>query len=306
MKTAISLAEPVGKLNANLDPRANSLLVTILGDTVLPHGGGIWLGGLISLARPFGISERLVRTVVYRLARDGWLVSRSKGRRAYYSLSQTALATFEDAERRIYAASQRRWDGRWRLVQLLPQVSPAKRQALRRTLQWNGFGQITPSVFAHPAAHDETIRHILESMDLKDQTLVFHAETASFVSGGTIQAVAHEAWKLDMLNQRYARFMNDFSGFGADPESLSGLSNADCFALRTLLIHDYRRILLKDPHLPAEFLPPDWAGEAAREQCAALYHALARRTDGHVAGLMETFSGDQPALSEAYAKRFRS
>ena len=38
------------------------------------------LAGLIRLLAPFGINERLVRTSVFRLARDGWL--KAKPRRA--------------------------------------------------------------------------------------------------------------------------------------------------------------------------------------------------------------------------------
>jgi phenylacetic acid degradation operon negative regulatory protein len=48
-------------------PPARSLLVTVFGDSVAPHGGRAWLGSLIGLLAPFGISERLVRTSVYRL-----------------------------------------------------------------------------------------------------------------------------------------------------------------------------------------------------------------------------------------------
>ena len=51
--------------------RAGSLLVTIFGDAIAPRGGTITLASLIRLARPFGITERLVRTSVGRLAQEG-------------------------------------------------------------------------------------------------------------------------------------------------------------------------------------------------------------------------------------------
>src|SRR5450432_1724828 len=54
-------------------PRAKSLIVTVWGDALGPHGGTAWLAGLIRLMAPFGINERLVRTSVFRLAQDGWL-----------------------------------------------------------------------------------------------------------------------------------------------------------------------------------------------------------------------------------------
>src|SRR5207302_3499292 len=48
-------------------PKARSLIVTVWGDTIAPHGGSVWLSGLIRLLAPFDINERLTRTSVYRL-----------------------------------------------------------------------------------------------------------------------------------------------------------------------------------------------------------------------------------------------
>ena len=53
--------------------RAKSLVMTVFGDAIAPRGGSVWLGSLISLLDPLGISERLVRTSVFRLTEEGWL-----------------------------------------------------------------------------------------------------------------------------------------------------------------------------------------------------------------------------------------
>ncbi len=62
-------------------PRASSLIITVWGDAIAPHGGAVMLAGLIELLAPFGINERLVRTSVFRLAREGWLAAKPVGRR---------------------------------------------------------------------------------------------------------------------------------------------------------------------------------------------------------------------------------
>ena len=59
-----------------LKPRAKSLIVTVYGDAILPHGGTAWLGELIKLMGIFNIGERVVRTAVFRLAQDGMLKAR--------------------------------------------------------------------------------------------------------------------------------------------------------------------------------------------------------------------------------------
>jgi phenylacetic acid degradation operon negative regulatory protein len=52
-------------------PRAPSLVVTVWGDALAPHGGIVWLRTLFRLLGAFGMNERLVRTSVFRLATDG-------------------------------------------------------------------------------------------------------------------------------------------------------------------------------------------------------------------------------------------
>src|SRR5690242_2748176 len=85
--------------------RATSVTVTILGDSVAPHGGSVCGKSLIDLLAPFGINDRLVRTSVYRLAADGWVEARRQGRRSEYLLTANGLRRFEAAHQRIYNMS---------------------------------------------------------------------------------------------------------------------------------------------------------------------------------------------------------
>src|SRR5262245_30400059 len=85
--------------------RANSLIITIYGDFIAPHGGTIWLGSVIKLVEPLGLNERVVRTSVYRLSQEKWLVSQQIGRKSYYSLTASGRKRFEHAYRRIYHAA---------------------------------------------------------------------------------------------------------------------------------------------------------------------------------------------------------
>ena len=81
-------------------PRAKSLVMTVFGAALAPRGGAVWLGSLISLLAPFGISERAVRTSVFRLVEEGWLEASRSGRRSQYRLSA-------QGEKRILRAHQR-------------------------------------------------------------------------------------------------------------------------------------------------------------------------------------------------------
>ena len=50
--------------------------------------------------------------------------------------------------------------------------------------------------------------------------------------------------------------------------------------MRTLLIHEYRRVLLRDPRLPAALLPLDWPGAAAFALCRDFYRLTHRAPSG--------------------------
>src|SRR5262249_46077221 len=129
-------------------PRAKSLIVTVWGDALAPHGGAVWLSGLIRLMAPF-MNERLVRTSVFRLVRDGWLKRSTHGRESRYRLTTDGARRFDDAYRRIYARPDDDWRGQWEIV-LADGVAAPRRAALRDELTWAGFGELGAGVFVRP------------------------------------------------------------------------------------------------------------------------------------------------------------
>ncbi len=292
------------KLLDLIELRANSTLISIFGDAISPRGGEIWLGSLIALAAPLGISERLVRTGVYRLSNEGWLQSKTRGRRAYYSLTKAGAEKFHEAQRRIYASETVNWDGKWRLVQLLNAIPQPTRTALRRELEWHGFGRISPTLFAHPTESMDAILRLLQRHGLAESALVFRAGLANFVTDKIVVDVVRAAWDLDALNKGYERFIELFSPFDEAPKYSSDLNRGQAFTLRILLIHDFRRILLKDPVLPDSLLPSDWLGGKARDLCASIYLRIAPIADSYLVSRLETESGVIPALPNSYHARF--
>jgi phenylacetic acid degradation operon negative regulatory protein len=76
------------------------------------------------------------------------------------------------------------------------------------------------------------------------------------------------------------------------------------FLLRTLLIHDYRKLLLRDPELPDDLLPADWRGREARELCADLYRRVASPSEAYLGSMLQTADGARPPLSREFEMRF--
>lgn len=286
----------VGALLADIDPRAGPLIISMFGDTIAPRGGNIWLGSLIGLMSHFGVSERLVRTGVFRLTRDGWFETKSAGRRSFYELTQQSCATFAEADRRIYTASLPQWDGNWTLVQALPDLPAKDRQQLRDTLKWHGFGQLSPTLMISPRTS------ALSPFNGADHTgaVVFRARQEEFAGTASPVDIAGAAWNIAGLSTAYDNLIQRFSPF----TTALPANPAHCFVLRTLLIHEYRRILLKDPQLPAVLALPDWRGDAARKLVARLYHLLTPSTDQFVTGNIECWSGGCPTPAPEYQRRF--
>ncbi|MQX38115.1 phenylacetic acid degradation operon negative regulatory protein PaaX [Roseospira navarrensis] len=306
MSRATRLDDRIGQVMDAIPLRAKSLIVTIYGDGILPHGGSTWLGSLIRLVEPLGVSERMVRTAVFRLTRDDWLVATPIGRRSYYGLTPEGRRRFERAHRRIYALDLPPWDGGWLLVltNALP-LEPERREALRRDLLWQGFGTLAPSVLAHPGSDDDDLRQTLESHGLADRVVVMRAQGHAMTDPAAGVGLVQGCWDLETLGGDYGRFLERFRPVWRALEA----AGPDCtptqaFLIRTLLIHDYRRVLLRDPMLPAEVLPADWPGAAARLLCRNIYRATAPLAERHIMDTLETADGPLPHAARVFYDRF--
>jgi len=285
--------------------RAKSLIVTVYGDAILAHGGSTWLGSLIKLVEPFGLSERMVRTAVFRLTKDEWLQATQIGRRSYYAVTDSGRQRFEAAHRRIYAAPQQPWNGEWVLLHTnCCGLDADTREALRRELIWQGFGSLAPHVLAHPAPDEDALQLTLQEHNAADRVVLMRATADRLTSPGTLKALVHSCWDLEQLTQDYAAFLERFRPVWRALQESDSLDPRQCFLIRTLLIHDYRRILLRDPMLPGEVLPPDWPGAASRLLCRNLYRLIQEPAEMHLTATLETADGPLPNAAPYFYERF--
>ncbi len=289
--------------------RAGSLIVTLFGDAVLPRGGRIWLGSLIRLLQPLGLNERLVRTSVFRLVRDGWLSAQTQGRRADYVLSDIGRRRFEEASHRIYASAAPPWDRRWRLVLVVGELEPRIRERIRAALSWKGFGALGAECFVHPGADIDNALDALVADGLSAQLgalLPLLAVDARAAASASNADLVRRAWNLGELAADYQSFVAAYRplrdalrGDGAD-----AADGEQCFLLRLLLIHDYRRLLLRDPELPDVLLPADWPGQQARLLCKDIYRRVWGPSEAYLDEHLRLASGATPQADAPRLRRF--
>ena len=284
--------------------RAGSLIVTVFGDSIAPLGNSIWLGSLIRLLEPFGLNARQIRTAVFRLVKEGWLKAEREGRKSYYGFSGYGLRQYEKAAKRIYAIERPEWDGQWTLV--LPAfVTDRERELLRRDLQWQGFGALAPGLLAHPSADQASLRATIEERRVAGKVVILEARSGELAPRQALTRLVRECWKLETLAKRYKQFLRTFEPVVSETGRNGNAPDAEkCLQLRTLLIHEYRRILLHDTDLPDALLPGDWPGREAARMTAALYVMIEVRAGKFVAENLQRRDGRAPGADAAYQGRF--
>ena len=240
--------------------RTWSVIVTVYGDAIVPRGGSVWLGTLARFFSALDIGDGVVRTAMSRLAADGWLERTRIGRNSFYHLTEKGRATFRQATEHIYGAQAQPWNGRFELLLL---GNAREREGARAALAIAGFGAAAPGLWVAPAGTavppvaGAAALHLDADCDLE-----------------TARKLAQRCWPLEKMAAAYNGFLTAFEPLAEALDANSPISELDAFVARILLVHEYRRIVLRDPILPAALLPAGWPGAEARKLCARLYHRL--------------------------------
>jgi phenylacetic acid degradation operon negative regulatory protein len=279
---------------------STTLVFTFFCDVVTQHGGVIWIGSIIHALAPLGINARLTRTAVFRLVRDGWLESRKHGRRSYYQLTKTGRNYYQRAAKRIYASRKPEWDGVWTLL-FISLVPEDKRDALHRGLSWLGYGRMAAGVYGLPSNDRHSLDELLSDLGLKDNIVQMQAQADN---ADSLQKLILSRWKLSDLRHRYKEFTTQYRKAGQTLELKKQASEHSLLLLRVLLMHEYRRILLRDPELPSAMLPSDWEGFTAQLLAGRLYRELAGPTSKWVNRELLNADGDLKGGSAILKKRF--
>ena len=264
---------------------SRSLLMTMLGEFVLPRGGPVWTQALVSALTLLGIEPKSARQALARTAAEGWLESERAGRRVRWSLTPPGRRLLAEGAQRIYAfgRDEMEWDGRWLLLLVsVPESQRDLRHRIRTQLNWAGFGSPAPGVWVSPHASQQAEgERILAGAGLSGSAMSF---LASYGQIGSQDMLMVRSWDLDALQQRYADFIDGFTGL--DPATGEAALRA-----QIRLVHEWRRFPFLDPRLPEQLLPESWSGTKA----AGLFRT--RHADWHPAAQRhwDRLAGDRGA-----------
>lgn len=226
-------------LSGDQPPRVWSLLVTVFGELAQRDGAGISGSLLRSLTERIGFTPEAVRVALHRLRKDGWIESRRQGRNSTYFLTERGRALSAEASPRIYGdapPAERAW-----LVVHEPGQSVAPDTSggawVTSNLSLSSRPIADPAVFATPL-HASTPLPVWMRNKLGDDATC-------------------------LLARKLIRALSEIEASNGALDRLSALERA---VIRILIVHDWRRIVLKTPDLPDHVFPVDWPGAECRRK----------------------------------------
>ncbi|MFD2470665.1 PaaX family transcriptional regulator [Amycolatopsis silviterrae] len=238
---------------------ARSLLMTVLGEYVLPRDRPVWTSMLVESLGMLDIEEKSARQALARSAAEGWLVSERIGRRVRWSLTPPGRRLLTEGAERIYAFGRdaHAWENTWlMLIVSVPEAKRDLRHRLRTRLTWAGFGSPVAGVWVSPdPSREPEAQKIVADLGLEAQAMSFTAEYGAI---GGQESMVERSWDLSELTDRYEDFIDRFTG--VTPSGEQAVLRA-----QTELVHEWRRFPFLDPQLPAELLPAGWSGAKAAE-----------------------------------------
>jgi phenylacetic acid degradation operon negative regulatory protein len=238
-------------------PAARSILLTVLGEYVLPRGEPVWQETLVAALGALDYSEQAARQALARSVRDGWLESERHGRRARVRLTAGTEELLRSGAERIYSFGRAwDWDGEWLILVLrVPEARRDVRHQLRTQLAWAGLGSLGGGVWLTPHTDREDELRALADEAPEAEVVSFRGSIGTL---GEPRKVAEAAWDLDAVVDQYERFTSRFGRLRpSSPEAV--------FRAQTELVHEWRRFPFLDPDLPADLLKPRWPRRRAHE-----------------------------------------
>jgi phenylacetic acid degradation operon negative regulatory protein len=245
------------------------LLLSVLGEYVLPEGGRAWSEGLVEALMRLGIDEVDAEHVLAQAGAADWLTRRKVSGNVAWELTNGLFRILEEGAQRIYSHGRLvvNWDGRWVVVTVADRAEEDGQAArLRFRLTWAGLGRLGPGSWVGPRPSARVgVKQVLDELDLGGSASLFVGRVDS-----DVDEMVRQVWDLDSIAAQYAHFIDEVSSW--HPRTYG-----EVFVCQTRLVHEWRHFPFIDPDLPQQFLPRDWSGARA----ADTFHRLRHRWRPH-------------------------
>ena len=230
--------------------RVWSLMVSLFGDLAQAEGAGIDGPVLSRIMTAMQIRPEATRVALHRLRNDGWIASEKRGRISRHTLTPHGRKLSAEASPVIYADPYAGPE-EWSLVLLPPDATASD------ALGQAGYIQIMPRLYAKPPA-----------ASLPAGALELLAKDAP----PWLREAVEPAW----LAEDYAALARTLGELTERLPRDASLSAVETAVLRCLVVHNWRRLVLKHNWPPRALVSPDWAGHRAHILVADLLQRFPR------------------------------
>ena len=267
--------------------RVWSVIVTIMGDLVETIGGEITIAEMIEICTKLDIEPQAVRTAMSRLMKEGWVERIPHGRSTKYRFSDERRGEFNTATRTIYASpfhARKEWQ-----FGVLPLWPQAKKRALIASMEMVHPIIINQQIVIWPKSYDhmmpKTCRDVLTIFDKMPM------------------AISKDALD-DVSPPPHAELINSLCDV-VDTVTMSNMISAeDALIIRIVLIHFWRRLVLRHIHISGPFDEVFWPLPRLHRAMAVLYPILAEQSAAALANdinheiVIERFQHTAPNTAE--------
>lgn len=245
-----------------------SLLVTLFGDLAQAPEAALSGAAINAVMDGMGVKPDATRVALHRLRKDDWIESTRAGRTSTYQLTTHGRGKSQAANPAIYGPGS---DGDAAWLGLL--ARPRDRDTRDPDTWWlSSTAFVTTAADTPPGALRIPLSAAHEAPDWVQDALC----------PAPVCAAAHLFLQRLEHIERHAGL-----GPGLDPLTVA--------IVRTLLVHAWRRLILKVPAVPAAALPTAWVGEA----CRVRVHAILDRIGAPEAATLSAHVADQRNLVTA-------
>jgi len=241
-------------LSAGEAPRVWSFIVTVFGD-LAQHSGDTLSGSLLGeLLSPVGVKPEAMRVALHRLRNDGWIETRKTGRVALHSLSASGLAQTQSARKIIYAR-ERPTPSEWHLLWF-----PS--DAIAQTAEFNRdqYVALTASLFLGNG-----------STNNPPQDAVSMTGQMNNVPSALVDTLAPEH-----LRDAFTQFAEKLQRTALNEQIAQELSPFQTATLRALIVHHWRKLVLRLPVAPDILFGSEFSGLSCRTEVMRALDVLER------------------------------
>lgn len=262
-----------------------SLIITFFGDSIIGRGGNVSASTVQSVLSRVEVGSGAIRTAFSRLASDGWIVREKQGRHSFYQLTDEGRSPFSHASKKIYSPinsvdnSCKNW-----LLGMHQDKSAILDLPIESVIILPNLCVLirNPDEVAHRQLSDRAFLTITGDCGDIPQWIVEHLISSDWVS------------QFDNLRKQFKKLSDRVP---TDP--LAAL------VARTLLIHQWRRLLLRYPSLPPELKGGTLQAENnCREFVGRLYLSLNDSAEQWLSESGSCLSGGLPKPDHNHADRF--